>query len=132
MRVVRGYERRGGAAGSIGVRAGGRFFQSCPEKRRYPASNLSIKNFVAPRSQRHFVSLNGNPDWEVGAAGGTLRGVVDRVTVERKGKGGIARVAWKKREGRLYGERVERVAWAYRAGRQTLSMQIKVLPFEWE
>lgn len=30
---------------------------------RYPASNLSIKNFVAPeRSQRHFVSLNGNPE----------------------------------------------------------------------
>lgn len=36
------------------------FFASC-----YPTSNLSIKNFVAPeRSQRHFVSLNGNPGEE--------------------------------------------------------------------
>ena len=48
-------------------------------------SNLSIKNFVAPRSQRHFASLNGNPGGRV-------------------------------------------------AGRpaSTLSMQIKVLPFECE
>lgn len=33
------------------------------------ASNLSIKNFVAPRSQRHFVSLNGNPAGRVAEGG---------------------------------------------------------------
>lgn len=33
------------------------------------ASNLSIKNFVAPRSQRHFVSLNGNPAGRVAGGG---------------------------------------------------------------
>lgn len=60
----------------IASQSGRNFFHARARARVLSTSNLSIKNFVAPQSQRHFVSLNGNPPagtgnrWVLGGGSG--------------------------------------------------------------